>query len=574
MERHDVGLAAGVPRTAAGHRLCAGRAAAPLIHSLVLARLHQQGGWYMQTLPRPRSLEEQGIRKVRSIGWNLPAAALYEEAIRRGEGVIARTGPLVVRTGQYTGRSPKDKFVVHEPSSAGQVWWGPVNQPFEEARFDALHQRMLAYIETRDVFAQDLYVGADPDYRLSCRVITESAWANLFARNLFIRPSAAELESFEPNFTVLNMPGFAADPAVDGTRSETFIILNLAKRLILIGGTAYAGEIKKSMFTVMNYYLPLRDVVSMHCSANADADGENVALFFGLSGTGKTTLSADPTRTLIGDDEHGWSDRGVFNFEGGCYAKVINLSQTAEPAIWGASHAFGTILENVMMDMQTRALDLTDQSLTENTRSAYPIEYIPNASPGGTGGHPRNVLMLSADAFGVLPPVARLNRRQAMYYFLSGYTAKLAGTERGVTAPEAEFSTCFGAPFLPLPPMTYARLLGDKMERHGADVWLVNTGWSGGAYGVGQRMSIAYTRAIVNAIITGALTRVEMRQDPVFGFDVPVACPGVPTEALTPRNTWADPAAYDATARDLVERFRANFATFADEVSDEVKGVL
>src|SRR5579859_4369695 len=416
----------------------------------------------MQTISRPQSLEEQGIRNVRSIGWSLPAAALYEEAVRRGEGLIAQTGPLVVRTGQYTGRSPKDKFVVREPSSQDQVWWGPVNQPFADEKFTALHQRMLTYIENKDVFVQDLYVGADPAYRLSVRVITESAWANLFARNLFIRPSQDELAQFTPNFTVINMPGFKALPDRDGTRSETCIILNLAKRLILIGGTAYAGEIKKSMFTVMNYYLPLRDVVAMHCSANSDAQGENVALFFGLSGTGKTTLSADPRRTLIGDDEHGWSDRGVFNFEGGCYAKVINLSAKAEPAIWGASHAFGTVLENVMIDSTTRGLDLTDESLTENTRSAYPIEYIPNASPTGTGGHPRNVLMLSADAFGVLPPVAKLTRQQAMYYFLSGYTAKLAGTERGVTAPEAEFSACFGAPFLPLPPMTYAQLLGEK----------------------------------------------------------------------------------------------------------------
>jgi phosphoenolpyruvate carboxykinase (ATP) len=528
----------------------------------------------MQTLQRPRTLEDQGISNVRSIHWNLPAAALYEEAIRRSEGALARTGPLVVRTGQYTGRSPKDKFVVREPSSQDKVWWGAVNQPFAEAKFEALHQRMLAYIENKDVFVQDLFVGADPEYRLSVRVITESAWANLFARNLFIRPTDAELEQFAPNFTVIDMPGFKAVPAEDGTRSETFIILNLAKRLILIGGTAYAGEIKKSMFTVMNYYLPLRDVVAMHCSANSDAQGENVALFFGLSGTGKTTLSADPTRTLIGDDEHGWSDQGVFNFEGGCYAKVINLSERAEPAIWVASHAFGTVLENVMMDEATRQLDLSDQSLTENIRSAYPIEYIPNASPTGMGGHPRNVLMLSADAFGVLPPVARLNRQQAMYYFLSGYTAKLAGTERGITAPQAEFSTCFGAPFLPLPPMTYARLLGEKIDQHSADVWLVNTGWSGGPYGTGERMSIAHTRAIVRAVLNGDLAQVETRTDPVFGFQVPLHCPGVPDDVLVPRNTWADKAAYDATARNLVERFRANFATFADEVTDEVKSVL
>ena len=528
----------------------------------------------MQTLQRPRTLEAQGITNVRSIGWNLPAAGLYEEAIRRSEGTIARTGPFVVRTGQYTGRSPKDKFVVREPSSEDKVWWGLVNQPFAEDKFAALHKRMLTYIENKDIFVQDLYVGANAQYRLSVRVITESAWANLFARNLFIRPSAAELETFQPNFTVINLPGFKADPARDGTRTETFIILNLAQRLILIGGTAYAGEIKKSMFTVMNYYLPVQNVVAMHCSANSDARGENVALFFGLSGTGKTTLSADPSRTLIGDDEHGWGDSGVFNFEGGCYAKVINLSERAEPAIWSASHAFGTVLENVMMDESTRELDLTDDSLTENTRSAYPIEYIANASPTGQGGHARNVLMLSADAFGVLPPVARLTREQAMYYFLSGYTAKLAGTERGVTAPEAEFSTCFGAPFLPLPPMTYAHLLGERIAEHNADVWLVNTGWSGGPYGVGERMSIAHTRAIVSAILSGALAGVETRPDPVFGFAVPLTCPGVPPEVLVPRNTWADKAAYDAAAQNLVQRFRTNFAQFAGEVTDEVKRVL
>jgi phosphoenolpyruvate carboxykinase (ATP) len=528
----------------------------------------------MQTLPRHKTLDEQGITNARSIHWNLPAAGLYEWAIRGSEGEIARTGPLVVSTGQYTGRSPKDKFVVREPSSQDKVWWGKVNQSFAEDKFDALHQRMLTYIENKDVFVQDLYVGADPNYRLSVRAITETAWANLFARNLFIRPAAAELENFQPNFTVIDMPDFKADPARDGTLTETFIILHLAKRLILIGGTAYAGEIKKSMFTVMNYYLPVQGVAAMHCSANSDPNGENVALFFGLSGTGKTTLSADPRRILIGVDEHGWSDRGVFNFEGGCYAKVINLSEQAEPAIWVASHAFGTVLENVVMDGTTRELDLADQSLTENIRSAYPIEYIPNASLTGMGGHPRNVLMLSADAFGVLPPVARLNRTQAMYYFLSGYTAKLAGTERGVTAPEAEFSTCFGAPFLPLPPMAYAQILGDKIAEHNADVWLVNTGWSGGPYGVGQRMSIAHTRAIVSAILDGSLANVEYRTDPVFGFEVPVTAPGVPAEVLVPRNTWTDPAAYDAAAQDLVRRFRANFAQFADEVTDEVKRVL
>jgi phosphoenolpyruvate carboxykinase (ATP) len=526
----------------------------------------------MQTLVK-RDLEQQGITNVHSIQWNLPAASLYEEAVRRSEGLIARSGPLVVRTGQYTGRSPKDKFVVREPDSESRIWWGSVNQPFDAAQFHSLHERMVSYVQNSDLFVQDLYVGADPAHRLAVRVITESAWSNLFARNLFIRPTAAELDAFSPTFTVLNIPSFQAVPERDGTRSETFIILSLAERLILIGGTAYAGEIKKSMFSVMNYLLPLDSVLPMHCSANIGPAGD-VALFFGLSGTGKTTLSADPHRTLIGDDEHGWSDEGIFNFEGGCYAKVVRLSATAEPFIWQASRAFGTILENVVMDMESREVDFDDESLTENTRAAYPLEFIPNAAPDGRGGHPRNIMMLSADAFGVLPPIAKLTPTQAMYYFLSGYTAKLAGTERGVTEPQTEFSACFGAPFLPLPPMAYAHLLGERIARYGSDVWLVNTGWTGGPYGVGQRMSIAHTRAIITAALDGSLAQVETRPDPTFGFQVPVACPGVPAEVLNPRNTWADPDAYDATARDLVERFRANFAKFADEVTPEVRAVL
>ena len=526
----------------------------------------------MQTLVK-RNLEQQGITNVHSIQWNLPAASLYEEAVRRSEGLIARSGPLVVRTGQYTGRSPKDKFVVREPGSEGRIWWGSVNQPFDAAQFRALHERMVAYVQNSDLFVQDLFVGADPAHRLAVRVITESAWANLFARNLFIRPTPAELDRFTPTFTVLNIPSFQAVPERDGTRSETFIILNLAERLILIGGTAYAGEIKKSMFSVMNYMLPLDGVLPMHCSANIGPTGE-VALFFGLSGTGKTTLSADPHRTLIGDDEHGWSDDGIFNFEGGCYAKVVRLSATAEPFIWQASRAFGTILENVVMDMESREVDFDDESLTENTRAAYPLEFIPNAALDGRGGHPRNIMMLSADAFGVLPPIARLTPTQAMYYFLSGYTAKLAGTERGVTEPQTEFSACFGAPFLPLPPMAYAQLLGERIARHGSDVWLVNTGWTGGPYGVGRRMSIAHTRAIISAALDGSLAQVATRPDPTFGFQVPTSCPGLPAEVLNPRTTWADPDAYDATARNLVERFRANFAKFADEVTPEVRAVL
>ena len=522
---------------------------------------------------------------------NLTTAELYEEAIRNHEGLLAASGPLAVSTGQYTGRSPKDKFVVRDTESSDKIWWGSVNQPLDEEKFNALRDRMLDYLgigdrgpgtgdrtagrpdprsAIRKLYTQDLFVGADPDYRLSVRIATESAWANLFARNLFIRPGRGELDGFIPDFTVLNVPSFHADPVRDGTRSETFIVLNMRQRMVLIGGTEYAGEIKKSMFTVMNYILPLEGVLPMHCSANIGERGDT-ALFFGLSGTGKTTLSADPRRTLIGDDEHGWSDRGVFNFEGGCYAKVIRLSQQAEPEIWAASHSFGTILENVVVDPHTRTLDLDSDRLTENTRSAYPIYFISNASASGMGGHPKNIMMLTADAFGVMPPIARLNPQQAMYYFLSGYTAKLAGTERGVTEPEPNFSACFAAPFLPLPPMTYARLLGEKISRHGSHVWLVNTGWTGGPYGTGKRMSIQYTRAMVTAALDGSLSEIDTRPDPIFAFGVPTSCPGVPEEVLWPRNTWEDKDAYDQAARSLARRFQANFEKFADQVTDQVR---
>lgn len=519
------------------------------------------------TATREDSIPEIDLTRARR---NLIAAELYEEAIRNDEGSLAYTGPLVVSTGQYTGRSPKDKFVVKEPSSQDKIWWGSVNQPLDEEKFNRLCDRMLNYIADKGLYVQDLFVGADPDYRLSVRVVTETAWANLFARNLFIRPTAEELESFKPDYMVLNIPSFHAAPEDDGTRTETHIVMHMGQHLVLIGGTSYAGEIKKSMFTAMNYVLPLRGVMPMHCSANMGAQGDT-ALFFGLSGTGKTTLSADPQRTLIGDDEHGWSDKGVFNFEGGCYAKVINLSQQAEPDIWKASHRFGTILENVVMDPHTRELNLDSAELTENTRSAYPISFISNASPTGTGGHPKNIMMLSADAFGVLPPIARLTPEQAMYYFLSGYTAKLAGTERGVTEPQPDFSTCFGSPFLPLTPMTYARLFGQKIEKHGSHVWLVNTGWTGGPYGVGKRMSIQHTRAMVTAALNGSLSGVETRPDPVFGFGVPVRCPGVPAEVLWPRNTWEDGEQYDEAARNLAKRFHANFEKFAGDVTDEVR---
>jgi phosphoenolpyruvate carboxykinase (ATP) len=501
---------------------------------------------------------------------NLGTAALYEHAVRNNEGMLAAEGPLVVSTGQYTGRSPKDKFVVDEATSKDKVWWGTVNQPLSEDNFNALRDRLLTALKDRPLFVQDVFVGADPQYRLSVRVFTETAWANLFARNLFIRPTLEERAVFQPDFTVVDAPSFHANPAEEGTRTETFIALNLAQRLALIGGTQYAGEIKKSMFTVMNYLLPMRGVMPMHCSANIGPNGDT-ALFFGLSGTGKTTLSADPSRTLIGDDEHGWSERGVFNFEGGCYAKVIKLSEKAEPDIWRASHSFGTVLENVVIDPVTRELDLDSAERTENTRSAYPIYFISNASPTGMGGHPKNVMMLTADAFGVMPPIAKLTPEQAMYYFLSGYTAKLAGTERGVTEPEPNFSACFGSPFLPLPPMTYARMLGEKIWEHGSDVWLVNTGWTGGPYGVGKRMSIAYTRAMVRAALDGSLARVETKPDPIFGIHVPTSCPGVPAEVLWPRNTWADKSAYDEAARNLARRFEDNFGKFADQVTAEVR---
>jgi phosphoenolpyruvate carboxykinase (ATP) len=516
------------------------------------------------------TLADQGIRNIKEVYWNLSTPALYEESVRRHEGVIAHLGPLVVRTGQHTGRSPNDKFVVKEPSSEGHVWWGSVNRPFEPARFDELHRRMLSYLQAKDVFVQDCWAGADPDYRLAIRVITEDAWHSLFARNMFIQATDKELENFVPEFTVINCPSFHASPEVDGTNSDVFILLNLGKKLVLIGGTTYAGEIKKSIFTVMNYLLPFKNVMPMHCSANYGPAGDT-AIFFGLSGTGKTTLSADSSRTLIGDDEHGWSDKGIFNFEGGCYAKVIHLSPKAEPEIYETTRHFGTILENVMIDVQTRRLDLDDDSLTENTRAAYPIAHIPNATRTGLGGHPDNIIFLTADAFGVLPPIARLTPAQAMYHFLSGYTAKVAGTEKGVTEPKATFSTCFGAPFMAQRPSVYAGLLGKKIAEHQANVWLINTGWSGGPYGVGQRMKIAYTRAMVNAALNGELKDVSFTPDPIFGLNIPSTCPNVPQEVLIPRNTWEDKAAYDVQAKKLAEMFIQNFKQFEADVHEEIR---
>jgi phosphoenolpyruvate carboxykinase (ATP) len=525
----------------------------------------------MQTVGRVHShynLGHHGIHNVENVFWNLPTPALYEQAIRRYEGRVAHLGPLVVRTGHYTGRSPNDKFIVQEPSSTNKVWWGAVNRPIAPAQFEGLRQRVLAYLQGKDLFVQDCFVGADPAYRLPIRVITETAWHSLFARNVFIQPTEEELATHVPQFTVLQVPSFHAVPEVDGTRSEAFIILNFAEQLVLIGGTHYAGEMKRAVFTLLNYLLPLQRVLSMHCSANVGPKGD-VAIFFGLSGTGKTTLSADPARTLIGDDEHGWSDRGIFNFEGGCYAKVIHLSPTAEPEIYETTRRFGTVLENVAFDSVSGRLNLDDDSLTENTRAAYPISLIPYATRTGKGGHPSHIFMLTADAFGVLPPIAQLTAEQAMYHFLLGYTAKAAGTERGVTEPQATFSPCFGAPFLVLPPTQYANLLKEKIARHNVKIWLINTGWSAGPYGVGQRMKIAYTRQMVHTVLDGSLDGVPMVPDPNFGIAVPTVCPDVPAEVLNPRNAWADKEAYDAQARKLAGMFVNNFQPFEDQLRAE-----
>jgi phosphoenolpyruvate carboxykinase (ATP) len=491
--------------------------------------------------------------------------------MRRGEGRIAAGGPLVVRTGQHTGRAPKDKFIVDEPSTSRDIWWGDVNRPISRDHFAGLLHKVRAYFQGRDVFVQDLHVGADAAYRLAVRVVTETAWHSLFARNMFIAPPPGELEQFAPELTILHAPGLHAAPQDDGTSSEVFVLVDLAQRLVLIGGSSYAGEIKKSVFSVLNYLLPALGVLPMHCSANIGAGGDT-AIFFGLSGTGKTTLSADASRTLIGDDEHGWSDDGVFNFEGGCYAKVIRLSPEAEPEIHATTTRFGTIIENAVMDEDSRALDLDDGRHTENTRASYPLDFIPNVSLSGRGGHPKTVIMLTADAFGVLPPIAKLSPQQAMYHFLSGYTARVAGTERGLgNAPQATFSTCFGAPFMPRHPAVYAKLLGERIARHGATCWLVNTGWSGGAYGTGRRIEIAFTRAMVNAALDGRLAQVPTRPDRNFGLQVPETCPEVPGEVLDPRSTWSDKAAYDAAAHELTRRFEGNFKQFEGCVDDTVR---
>ncbi|WP_078120798.1 phosphoenolpyruvate carboxykinase (ATP) [Thiosocius teredinicola] len=515
-------------------------------------------------------LEAHGLYNLNEIFWNLPTPALYEQSLLRREGSLSHLGPLVVRTGHHTGRSANDKFIVDEAESHDQIWWGTINKPIPENNFDILHQRMASYLQMKDVFVQDCFAGADADYRMPIRIITEYAWHSLFARNMFIQASPEELKHHEPYFTVINSPRFHAIPSQDQTRSETFILVNFHQRLVLIGGTSYAGEIKKSIFSVMNYLLPGKGVLPMHCSANIGKDGKT-ALFFGLSGTGKTTLSADASRTLIGDDEHGWSDNGIFNFEGGCYAKMIKLSPENEPEIHSTTQRFGTVLENVTLSSDDRHLDLDDGTLTENTRGAYHISAIPNATLDGRGGHPENIIFLTCDAFGVLPPVSKLTPEQAMYHFISGYTARVAGTEKGVTEPSPVFSACYGAPFMPLHPRRYAELLGERITKHGARVWLINTGWVGGPYGVGERVAIPHTRAMVNAALDGKLDELPTWRDPVFGFEVPESCPGVPDEILNPKSSWSDPSAYDAQARKLAGMFAENFRTFSDEVTEDIR---
>jgi phosphoenolpyruvate carboxykinase (ATP) len=505
-------------------------------------------------------IERHGLAQTGEVYWNLTPAQLYEHALRNAEGSLTENGAILCMTGSFTGRSPNDKFIVEEPSTRDHVGWGQVNKPISEAHFDRLHQRVIEHSRRRTLYVRDMFAGADEATRVPIRVITETAWHNLFAAQLFIRPALGTTAEHDPRFTVVNVPTCLADPAVHGTRSSTFVVIHFGRQLVLIGGTPYAGEIKKSIFTVMNYLLPMSGVLSMHCSANIGRKGD-VALFFGLSGTGKTTLSADPDRRLIGDDEHGWNERGVFNIEGGCYAKCIKLSPEYEPQIFKAIR-FGAVLENVVMDATTRMLDYDSEAITENTRAAYPLEHIDNAVVPSVGGHPQNIVFLTCDAFGVLPPISKLTTDQAMYHFLSGYTAKIAGTEAGVTEPQATFSTCFGAPFLPLPPERYAAMLGQRLSTHHADCWLVNTGWTGGGVGVGRRMNLRHTRAMVGAALAGRLKDVPFVPDPVFGVAVPRACPDVPTEVLAPRSTWRDPSAYDARARQLAGLFAENFSTF------------
>ncbi|MEH7829792.1 phosphoenolpyruvate carboxykinase [Gemmobacter denitrificans] len=517
------------------------------------------------------TLETQGIIGLGNVYYNDIEPALVEAAVSRGEGKLGKGGAFLCTTGQFTGRSPKDKFVVRTPSVENTIWWEN-NAPMAPDAFDRLHADMLEHMKGGDYFVQDLFAGADPAHRLDVRVVTELAWHGLFIRHLLRRPAREELDSFVPEFTIINCPSFKADPARHGCRTETVIALNFDKKLILIANTQYAGENKKSVFTLLNYILPGKGIMPMHCSANhAIGNPADAAVFFGLSGTGKTTLSADPSRILIGDDEHGWSDQGIFNFEGGCYAKTINLSAEAEPEIFATTSKFGTVIENMVYHPETLELDFDDASLTQNMRCAYPLDYISNASPTGLGGTPKNVIMLTCDAFGVLPPIARLTPAQAMYHFLSGFTSKTPGTERGVTEPTPTFSTCFGAPFMPRRPEVYGKLLQEKIAQFGAECWLVNTGWTGGAHGTGKRMPIKATRALLTAALDGSLGKVEFRKDPNFGFEVPVAVPGVDATLLNPRDTWADKAAYDAQAKKLVTMFADNFGQYVAHIDEDVK---
>ncbi|MHB0969544.1 MAG: phosphoenolpyruvate carboxykinase (ATP) [Thermoanaerobaculia bacterium] len=506
-------------------------------------------------------LENHGLTSLRTIYWNLPTPALYEEAVFRSEGQISHAGPFVVNTGKHTARAAADKFVVREQTTEEDVWWGQYNRPFNPESFSGLHARMAGYLQGRDVFVQDVHAGADPDHRIAVRIITQKAWHSLFARTMFLKNTTIDqAKRHVPDFTIICAPGFKANPMVDGTRSETFIVLNFREKLGIIGGTGYAGEIKKTVFTIMNYLLPHEGVMSMHCSANVGDKGD-VAIFFGLSGTGKTTLSADPTRSLIGDDEHGWGTNGVFNVEDGCYAKMIRLSAEHEPAIYSTTRRFGTVLENVVYDPTTRILDLNDERMTENTRGAYPLDFIANANPDKRAGHAKNIIFLTCDASGVMPPISRLDSEHAIYHFISGYTSKIAGTEIGLgIEPEITFSACFGGPFMVHHPYVYADLLRRKALQHGAQFWLVNTGWTGGPFGVGKRISIKHTRALLNAALTGALDNVQYRKDPVFGFDVPLECEGVPSEILEPANTWGNREEYyrkyDALAARYIDNFR------------------
>ena len=516
-------------------------------------------------------LDMHGLQPRKAVHWNLSPVQLYEKALERGEGRLAHMGAFATVTSPHTGRSPNDRFTVRESLTGDTVDWGSVNIPLSEEHFYAIREEVIAFLDGQELFVRDARGGADPNHSLNVRVVTHNAWHNLFAYNMFLRPTPEELAEFQPEFTVLHAPGVKADPDKHGTTSGTFIVVNFKERQVLIGGSNYAGEMKKSIFSVLNYMLPDQGVLPMHCSANIGQDG-GTALFFGLSGTGKTTLSADPDRRLIGDDEHGWGGGGVFNFEGGCYAKAIRLSLESEPEIYRATQMFGTILENVILREGSSVIDFDDGSITENTRASYPIHYIPDAVVPGRGDHPKNVVFLTADAFGVLPPISKLTPEQAMYHFLSGYTAKVAGTERGVTEPQATFSACFGAPFLPRHPGEYAKMLGERIKAHEARVWLVNTGWSGGAYGVGSRMKLPYTRAMVQAALAGELDEVELVTDPVFGLRIPAEVPDVPSEILNPRDTWADGADYDVTAAKLAAMFKENFKQFEDQVEDGVRG--